>query len=120
MSRDKIFLSFCSHNPRTDFQRPRGLERQYQRFLASFPRKNTWTEVLEAYLRHIDSYDGDDQAHSRRGLQVLVEQIYHPDVHHRIDFTRVGSLEMAKKHSWENLRENPQPPSSITSPHDFL
>ncbi|HBG08924.1 MAG TPA: hypothetical protein DDX25_02715, partial [Firmicutes bacterium] len=106
MSRDKIFLSFCSHNPALISNGPAGLNASIKGF-GFLPKEEYLEEVLEAYLRHIDSYDGDDQAHSRRGLQVLVEQIYHPDVHHRIDFTRVGSLEMAKKHSWENLRENP-------------
>jgi hypothetical protein len=63
---------------------------------------------LEAYIQHIEAYDGDDKAHSQRGLKLLVEQVYHPDVHHRIDFTRVASLEMAKDHSWDNLRANPE------------
>ncbi len=107
MSPDKVFLSFCSHNPTLISHGPGGLNGSIKG-VGFIPKEEYLEEVLEAYMKHIDAYDGDDKDHSRRGLQVLVEQIYHPDMHHRVDFARVASLEMAKKHSWDNLRVNPE------------
>jgi|LSQX01.3.fsa_nt_gb hypothetical protein len=107
LSRDKVFLSFCSHNPALISNGPAGLNGSIKG-VGFIPKEEYLEEVLEAYLAHIDAYDGDDKAHSQRGLQVLVEQMYSPDQHHRIDFTKVASLEMAKKHSWENLKVNPE------------
>lgn len=107
MSREKVFLSFCSHNPALISHGPAGLNASIKGF-GFLPKEEYLEEVLEAYMKHIEAYDGDDQAHSRRGLQVLVEQIYHPDQHHRVDFTKIGSLEMAKKHTWQNLQVNPE------------
>ncbi|NMA61427.1 MAG: hypothetical protein GX956_06060 [Firmicutes bacterium] len=107
MSNEKVFLSFCSHNPTFISHGPAGLNGSIKG-IGFIPKDEYLEEVLEAYIEHIDAYDGDDRAHSQRGLKLLVEQMYHPDVHHRIDFTRVASLEMAKKHTWENLQVNPE------------
>jgi hypothetical protein len=38
----------------------------------------------------------------------MVKHLYSPDVYDHIDFTRLGSLEMAKKHTWDNYRVNPE------------
>ena len=107
MAREKVFLSFCSHNPAFISNGPDGLNGSIKG-VGFLPKPEYLEEVLDAYLQHIKSYDGDDQAYSKRGLAVLVEQLYSPEAHERIDFTRLGSLEMAKKHSWNNLRVNPE------------
>lgn len=106
MSRDKVFLSFCSHNPALVSHGPAGLNASIKG-VGFVPKPEYLEEVLEAYIKHIDAYDGDDKAHSERGLKLLVEEMYDPEMHYRVDFTRVGSLEMAKDHSWDNLRANP-------------
>lgn len=107
MSKEKIFLSFCSHNPGIITNGPAGLNASIKG-IGFIPKDEYLEEVLEAYMKHIDSYDGDDKAHSKNGLKLLVEQIYHPDMHHKVDFTRMASLEMAKKHTWENAKVNPE------------
>ena len=96
MSRDKVFLSFCSHNPALVSHGPAGLNASIKG-VGFIPKEEYLEEALEAYMKHIDAYDGDDKAHSERGLKLLVEQIYHADMHHRVDFTRVGSLEKSPR-----------------------
>jgi len=107
MAREKVFLSFCSHNPAFISHGPDGLNGSIKG-IGFLPKPEYLEETLDAYLEHIKSYDGDDQAYSQRGLALLVEYLYRPEVHDRIDFTRLGSLEMAKKHSWNNYRANPE------------
>ncbi len=106
MSKEKVFLSFCSHNPAFISNGPGGLNGSIKG-VGFLPKPEYLEETLEAYLDHIKSYDGDDRAYSQRGLAVLVRHLYRPEAHDRIDFTRLGSLEMAKKHSWENYQADP-------------
>ncbi len=105
MTKEKIFLSFCSHTPAFVSHGPEGLNASVKG-VGFLPKDEYLEETLEAYLEHIDSYDGDDKAYSKRGLEILTKYMYDPDVRHRIDFTKMGSLEMAKKHSWANYKEN--------------
>jgi hypothetical protein len=107
MAKEKVFLSFCSHNPAFISHGPDGLNGSIKG-VGFLPKPKYLEETLEAYLAHIKSYDGDDRAYSQRGLAVLVEHLYRPEAHERIDFTRLGSLEMAKKHSWNNYRADPE------------
>lgn len=106
MTQDKVFLSFCSHNPGLISNGPAGLNASIKGF-GFVPKEEYLEEVFELYMNHINAYDGDDKEHSKRGLKLLAEEIYHPDKHYRVDLGRVVSLEMAKKHSWDNLRVNP-------------
>jgi len=105
MPREKVFLSFCSHNPAFISHGPDGLNGSIKG-VGFLPKPEYLEETLAAYLQHIESYDGDDQAYSKRGLALLVKHLYRSEAHDRIDFTRLGSLEMAKKHSWNNYKAN--------------
>jgi hypothetical protein len=107
MSREKIFLSFCSHNPALVSNGPDGLNASIKG-VGFLPKPEYLEETLAAYIEHIKSYDGNDAEYSKRGLAVLVKYLYSPEAHHRIDFTRLASLEMAKKHSWNNYLANPE------------
>lgn len=107
MTKEKVFLSFCSHNPAFISNGPGGLNGSIKG-VGFLPKPEYLEETLAAYLEHIKSYDGDDRAYSQRGLALLVQKLYRPEAHDRIDFTRLGSLEMAKKHSWENYRVDPE------------
>ena len=107
MAREKVFLSFFSHNPAFISNGPDGLNGSIKG-VGVLPKPEDLEETLEVYLQHIQSYDGDDQAYSTRGLSVLVDQLYSPEAQKRIDFTRLGSLEMAKNHSWNNYLANPE------------
>jgi hypothetical protein len=107
MAREKVFLSFCSHNPAFISHGPDGLNGSIKG-VGFLPKPEYLEETLEVYMQHIQSYDGDDQTYSQRGLALLVEHVYRPEMHDRIDFTRLGTLEMAKRHSWNNYRANPE------------
>jgi hypothetical protein len=65
-------------------------------------------ETLDAYIEHIKSYDKEDKEYSKRGLDILVKHLYSPEAEKRIDFSIITSLELAKKHSWENYKVNPE------------
>ncbi len=107
MSPDKMFLSFCSHEPTFISNGPAGLNGSVKG-VGFLPKDEYLEEILEIYLKHIETYEPGDKTYSKRGLQILVDQLYLPEVKHRIDFTKVASLELAKRQSWENYQVNPE------------
>lgn len=107
MSPEKVFLSFCSHDPALISNGPAGLNASIKG-IGFMPKPEYLEETLAAYLEHIDSYNGDDKEYSQRGLELLVKYMYGEDVRHKIDFSCIGSLEMAKKHSYANYKVNPE------------
>ena len=107
MSKEKVFLSFCSHDPALISNGPAGLNASIKG-VGFMPKPEYIEETLEAYIKHIKSYDPEDKEYSQRGLAVLVKYMYAPEAHHRVDFSCIGSLEMAKLHSYENYKVNPE------------
>lgn len=107
MSMEKMFLSFCSHEPAFVSCGPAGLNASVKG-VGFLPKDEYLEGTLEVYLRHIRTYDPEDRTYSQRGLGILIEQMYGEDARHRVDFTKLGSLELAKKQSWENYRVNPE------------
>ena len=107
MSPEKVFLSFCSHDPALISNGPAGLNASIKG-IGFMPKPEYLEETIAAYLEHIDSYNGDDKEYSQRGLELLVKYMYGEDVRHKIDFSCIGSLEMAKKHSYANYKVNPE------------
>jgi len=102
---EKVFLSFTRHNPTVISYGSAGLNGSIKG-VGWLPKEAFLQETLDAYLAHIGS--GWSDAYSNAGLQLLVSRLYGEDCHERIDFGRLGSLELAKDHSWINFRENPQ------------
>ena len=107
MSKEKVFLSFCSHDPALVSNGPVGLNASIKG-IGFMPKPEYLEETLEAYMEHIKSWTPDDEGYSQRGLELLVKYMYGPEAQHRVDFTCVGSLEMAKKHSYANYKVNPE------------
>jgi hypothetical protein len=107
MSKEKIFLSFCSHDPALVSNGPAGLNASIKG-IGFMPKPEYLEETLAAYIEHIKSYTPEDKNYSQRGLELLVKYMYGEEAHHRIDFTCIGSLEMAKKHSYTNYKANPE------------
>ncbi len=107
MSPEKVFLSFCSHDPALVSNGPAGLNASIKG-IGFMPKPEYLEETLEAYIKHIETYDGNDKEYGQRGLEVLVKYLYGPEVQHRVDFSCIGSLEMAKKHSYANYKVNPE------------
>jgi len=107
MSHDKLFLSFCSHTPTFVSNGPAGLNASIKG-IGFLPKEEYLEETLAAYIEHIKSYDKEDKGYSNRGLKVLEKYMYGGDARNRIDFTKLGSLELAKKHSYKNYKANPE------------
>lgn len=107
MSHEKLFLSFCSHDPALVSYGPAGLNASIKG-IGFMPKPEYLEETLAAYIEHIKSYKQDDKEYSKRGLELLVKYMYGPDVQDRVDFSCIGSLEMAKKHSYINYKANPE------------
>lgn len=104
---EKMFLSFCSHDPAFISNGPAGLNGSIKG-IGFMPKPEYLEETLEAYIKHIKTYDPEDKTYSKRGLGVLIKYMYGEDARDRVDFEHIGSLEMAKKHSWANYKVNPQ------------
>ncbi len=107
MSKEKVFLSFCSHDPALVSYGPAGLNASIKG-IGFMPKPEYLEETLEAYIEHIKTYDPEDKEYSKRGLGLLVKYMYGPEAQHRVDFSCIGSLEMAKDHSYINYKANPQ------------
>ena len=107
ISQEKVFLSFCSHTPAFISNGPDGLSGSIKG-VGLLPKPEFLEETLEIYLKHINTYAPEDSNYSKRGLAILAEHLYAPKLLHRIDFTRFGTLELAKKHSWNNFQLNPE------------
>jgi len=98
---ETLFLGFTRHNPAFITSGPAGLNGSIKG-VGFVPKKEYLEETLEAYLRHIDG--GWREGYSQEGLNVLVKHLWAPECKDRIDFSVLGSLEMAFKHSWANLQ----------------
>ena len=105
ISREKFFLNFTSHNPALVTNGPGGLNASIKG-IGFIPKKEYMEEILEKYITHIKSYKKDDKEYSQRGLEILVNELYHLDVRHKIDFTKIITLELAKNHTWQNVQDN--------------
>lgn len=100
---ETLFLGFTRHNPTFISHGPGGLNGSIKG-VGLVPKKEYLEETLDAYLRHIDA--GWRDGYSEDGLNLLVNHLWSPEAKSRIDFSVLGSLEMAFKHSWANFQVN--------------
>ncbi len=100
----EIFLGFTRHNPAVVSYGPAGLNASIKG-VGYIPKPEFVQETLDAYLEHIGR--GWRDGYSDEGLQLLMRLLYGKGCQERIDFFRLGSLELAKDHTWDNLRANP-------------
>jgi hypothetical protein len=98
---EKMFLSFTSHNPVFLSDGPAGLNGAVKG-VGFAPKPEYLEETLKDYIAHIKTYDPADKSYQRRGLQVLIKNLYSDEAEKRIDFSRLFSLEMAYKKTYEN------------------
>jgi hypothetical protein len=69
------------------------------------PRPEFLQETLQAYMAHIRG--GYREGYGLEGLELLVRHIWGDGCAGRLDFSVLGTLELARKHTWTNLRANP-------------
>lgn len=104
-SHERMFLNFCSHEPAFVSYGPAGLNASVKG-VGFLPKDEYLEETLEAYRRHIQTYEPGDKTYGQRGLKLLIESMYGEAARSRIDFTKLGTLEMAKRQSWTNYQVN--------------
>jgi hypothetical protein len=97
----EIFLGFSRHTPTIVSHGPAGLNASIKG-TGFVPKPQYLQETLDKYLVHIEQ--GWREGYQRQGLALLVSVLYGEGCRERIDFARLGSLEMALDHTWENLR----------------
>lgn len=100
----EIYLGFTRHNPSVVSHGPAGLNASIKG-VGYIPKPEYLDETLDAYLSHIRR--GWREGYSLDGLRLLMRMLYGEGCRERIDFTRLGSLELALDHTWTNLRADP-------------
>ncbi len=100
----EIFLGFTRHNPAVVSHGPAGLNASIKG-VGFVPRSELLQETLAGYMAHIEK--GWRDGYSHEGLQVLMHYLYGDGCLDRIDLTRLGSLEMARDHTWRNYQADP-------------
>lgn len=106
-SMEKMFLDFLAHEPAFISYGSAGLNASVKG-VGFIPKDEYLEEVLEIYLEHIKTYKEGDKTYGERGLKILIDQLYSEEAREKIDFTRLVTLELAKKQSWTNYHENPE------------
>lgn len=101
----EIFLGFCRHTPAVVSNGPAGLNASIKG-VGYVPKPEYLEAVLEVYLKHIET--GWSDRYGLNGLNLLVQWLYGDGCQERIDFTRFGTLELARDHTWVNLRADPR------------
>lgn len=105
VAHETVFLSFTRHNPVLISHGSAGLNGSVKGF-GFYPKPEYMEEILDAFLEHIERGPRDN--YSEEGLQLLAKYIWGEGCEKYIDFSKLNSIEMAMKHSWTNLQENPE------------
>jgi hypothetical protein len=101
----EIFLGFTRHSPAVVTQGPAGLNASIKG-VGFVPQEAYLEEFLKAYHAHIEQ--GSRPTYREEGLKLLVRLLYGENCAARLDFTRLGSLELARQHTYTNLQHNDQ------------
>jgi len=99
----EIYMGFTRHNPAVVSVGPAGLNAAIKG-VGFLPKETYVDETLQAYMAHINA--GWRPGYGEAGLKVLVKMLYGPGCEERVDFGLLGSLELAKAHSWTNFNVN--------------
>lgn len=99
----ELFLGFTRHTPVFISHGSAGLNGSVKG-IGFFPQQNYMSAILADYLEHINK--GWRDGYSEEGIQLLLKHMWGAECSSKIDFSILGSLEMAFKHSWANYQEN--------------
>jgi len=103
--RERLFLSFTRHNPAIITSGPGGLNGSIKG--AGFvPREEYAHEFLQTFLSHINA--GWRKGYAEQGLALLAQMVYGEEGRKRLDFAKLGSLELARGHTWVNILHEPR------------
>jgi len=103
ISPNEIFLGFTRHTPTVITDGPAGLNGSIKG-VGFIPRPEFMEEIIEEYMKHING--PMDKSYSQRGLEILDRLVWADGKEEIFDFSLLGTLELAKKHTWRNLHFN--------------
>lgn len=96
---NKMFIEFTRHTPVMITNGPAGLNGSVKGF--GFVPKNEFVSEMLAKL--VDVIKLGEKASDELRLKTLINTVYSNDSEHKLDFSKLVSLELAKKHTWENV-----------------
>ena len=97
VEKEEFFLGFTRHTPAVISYGPAGVNGSIKG--VGFVHKRRY---LEDTIEELKGFSAED---TKEALQFLIKRIYVED---KVDFTRLSTLEIARKHSWINFGQNPQ------------
>lgn len=103
LSKEALFLGFTRHSP-TIVTHGKAGPNGSVKGVGFVPKPEYMESLLSRYMAHIES--GVSNGYSKQGLDILLETIYGPQGEEMIDFTKLATLELAKGHTWLNIRDN--------------
>lgn len=104
LSEKELLNEFLRHTPVLVTHGPAGLNASIKG-VGLIPKPEHLETTLETYLDHINR--GWHKEYTKKGLEILQKTLYNKN-YEKIDPTKLGMLEMAKKHTWQNLRSDPR------------
>jgi len=99
ITKEEMLIGFTRHTPAVISYGPAGLN-------ASI--KGVGLVIKKEYLNEVTRILKDklkEEISMREALRILLDLVYRED---RIDFTKLSSIELAKKHTWTNIQQNPE------------
>ncbi len=103
LDKNQLFLGFTRHSPAVITDGPAGLNGSIKG-TGFVPKEEFLGDILDKYLTHISS--DADETYSQRGLELLWEEVWSKP--ERFDLGIMATIELAKRHTWDNLRANPK------------
>jgi len=98
-----LFLGFTTHTPAIITHGSAGLNGSIKG-VGFIPKEEFIEEILAVYMAHIET--ANEPEYAERGLKIIYEHLYADGCEEKIDFLSLGTLELAKAHTWTNLNEN--------------
>ncbi|RLG50466.1 MAG: hypothetical protein DRN96_07670 [Thermoproteota archaeon] len=97
--RQEIYLGFTRHNPVVISCGPAGINGSVKG-VGFVPKQRYLAELKDLVLEKVRERISQADA-----VRLLLEEIY---VEERLDFSKLSSIELARKHTWVNLKANPR------------
>jgi hypothetical protein len=96
---NKLFIEFTRHTPTMITNGPSGLNGSVKGF-GFVPKLENLKEITDKLMELISK---GENASQKERMRSLIENIYSEKAQENLDFTKLLSLELARKHTWENV-----------------
>jgi hypothetical protein len=96
---NEMFIGFTRHTPVMITNGPEGLNGSVKGF-GFVPKQECIDDTIQKIMGIIEM---GKQASGKDRIKALIEYMYSEEAMNTIDFTRLVSLELARKHTWNNV-----------------